>query len=136
MMFSGHSFHFRVLFVLTMFLYLGKKESCVRLSFCSGGGGPMSRLPMIIHPPPPPGGTSGQDWRPIQTCSPEDPPLVLTSSGYWQHVRFASGWCTHSTGMLSRYAFVSYSRRVIFEETLTLRSKCNLQFVNASFLTK
>ena len=44
--------------------------------------------------------SGGQDWKPVQTCLLQDPPLVLTSGGYWS----TYGWQTdgtYPTGMLS-----------------------------------
>ena len=55
--------------------------------------------------------TSGHHWTPVQICSLEDPPLVLTSSGgHWNTYGWQVGG-THPIGMLScfldKYIFIS-----------------------------
>ena len=64
----------------------------------TGHGTPLHSTPTL----PPLVTSGGQDWRPVQTCSLEDPfpPLVLTYGDYWSmYIRRAGS--THPTAMLS-----------------------------------
>ena len=90
---------------------------CVCQSVCLGRGdshvtvthdtldltaqGPLSRLwtwDLTVHAPqaPPPlllVTSDGQDFRPVPTCSLQDPcPPVLTSDSYWKHKQLAGRW--------------------------------------------
>ena len=123
MMFSGHCFHFRVLFVLTMLFYLGWKPTCEKVMFsvmsvhrpvpchhyprCIGTHHTRTPSPNIgPHcTPPPPGHLAKTGWRPVQTCSPEDPSL-LTSGDYCNTYGWRVGWKTSYWNAFLIYAYM------------------------------